>query len=318
VISGPTGPVLAIDIGGTKMAVGVVAFDGRVLVADRCPTPAEDLQSALDAVTDSVLSRFQGSADVEPLAGVGIACGGPMDWARGEVSPLNIPSWRAYPLLARMQERFPDIPVRLHNDASCFVAAEHWLGGGRGHADLLGMVVSTGVGGGVILDGLLRGGPTGNAGHIGHVIVEPDGPPCGCGGYGCLEAVARGPRLVEWAQAHGWSGPTQSAADGRALLASARAGDRVAIDAFARAGRAVGMAVAGTAAVLDFHLVVIGGGISTAGELLFGPLRAELAARARLDFLADLTVQPSELGEHAGLVGAAALICGGDRYWPQD
>lgn len=333
----PLGPVLAIDIGGTKMAVGVVGPDGRVLVADRCPTPADGLQSALDGVTDSVLTSFQAGAEAEPLVGVGIACGGPMDWARGEVSPLNIPSWRSYPLLAKTRERFPDLPVRLHGDALCFVAAEHWLGAGRGYADLLGMVVSTGVGGGVILDGQLRGGPTGNAGHIGHMIVEPDGPLCGCGGHGCLEAVARGPRLVEWALAHGWtgapssgapdsepaeslpanSGPAQFAPDGRALLASARAGDHIAIKAFARAGQAVAVAVAGAAAVLDFHHVVIGGGIASAGDLLFGPLRAELAARARLDFLADLTVQPSGLGEHAGLVGAAALICCGDRYWPE-
>ncbi|MEV1167181.1 ROK family protein [Nonomuraea sp. NPDC049784] len=150
---------------------------------------------------------------VEPLSevveggveGVGVGCGGPMTWPDGEVSPLNIPGWRGFPLRARLAARFPGMPVRLHNDAVCLAVAEHWKGAGRGAADMLGMVVSTGVGGGLILNGRLVNGRTGNAGHIGHVIVEPDGGPrCGCGGHGCLEAVARGPALTAWALDQGW------------------------------------------------------------------------------------------------------------------
>ncbi|GAA3111695.1 hypothetical protein GCM10020001_033010 [Nonomuraea salmonea] len=128
-----------------------------------------------------------------------------MSWPDGEVSPLNIPGWRRFPLRARLAEQFPSLPVRLHNDAVCLAVAEHWLGAGRGSRDMLGMVVSTGVGGGLILGGRLAHGRTGNAGHIGHVVVEPhDGPRCTCGGHGCLEAVARGPALTSWALANGW------------------------------------------------------------------------------------------------------------------
>jgi glucokinase len=201
--------------------------------------------------------------------------------------------------------------VRLLNDAICLAIAEHWQGAGRGVPDLLGMVVSTGVGGGLVLGNSVVAGRTGNAGHIGHVVVEPDGPLCGCGSRGCLEAIARGPALVAWAREQGWPG-----ADGRALAESARAGDDVAVAAFARAGRALALAVAGAAATLDLSLVVIGGGIAAAGELLFGPLRSELAARAQLDFVRDLRVVPAVLGERAGLIGAAALVLAGNHYWP--
>ena len=154
-------------------------------------------------------------------------------------------------------------------------------------------------------------GRTGNAGHIGHVVVDPEGPRCGCGGRGCLEAIARGPALAAWAREHGWTGT-----DGRELAESARAGDDVALAAFARAGRAIAIAVAGAATTLDLSLVVIGGGIAAAGDMLFSPLREELRDRARLDFVRDLRVAPAALGEQAGLIGAAALVLAGDRYWP--
>ncbi|MEV4471746.1 ROK family protein [Nonomuraea sp. NPDC049504] len=192
--------ILAIDVGGTKLAAGLVSRDGTVTGSRRVATPqgadAETLWRTLIAL-------------VEPLAGhaeaVGVGCGGPMSWPDGEVSPLNIPGWRRFPLRARLAEQFPSLPVRLHNDAVCLAVAEHWLGAGRGSRDMLGMVVSTGVGGGLILGGRLAHGRTGNAGHIGHVVVEPhDGPRCTCGGHGCLEAVARGPALTSWALANGW------------------------------------------------------------------------------------------------------------------
>jgi glucokinase len=175
------------------------------------------------------------------------------------------------------------------------------------------MVVSTGVGGGLILDGRLRDGATGNAGHIGHIVVEPDGPSCGCGGRGCLEAVARGPAVVAWAAERG-----SPATDGRDLARLATAGDPVALAAFERAGAAVGLAVAGVVALLELDIVVIGGGLSAAGDLLFGPLRREFALRARLDFTRDTPVAAAALGQDAGLIGAAGLILQAERYWSGD
>lgn len=297
--------VLAIDVGGTKLAAGLVDETGRVLRSRRVPTPDAAPEQALTALIDDLRS------DGVTVEGVGIGCGGPMSWPAGRVSPVNITAWRDFPLRDMVAGLFPGRPVRLLNDAICLAIAEHWQGAGRGVPDLLGMVVSTGVGGGLVLGDHVVAGRSGNAGHIGHVVVEPEGPLCGCGGRGCLEAIARGPALVAWAREHGWTGT-----DGRHLADSARSGDETALAAFARAGRAIAIAVAGAAATLDLSLVVIGGGIAAAGEVLFGPLRAELRARARLDFVRDLRVVPAALGERAGLVGAAGLVLAGDRYWP--
>jgi glucokinase len=308
--------VLAVDVGGTKLAVGLVDGSGRVLASRRVTTPATAPERALTELIDDLLRSFDNlDSDVReiPISGVGIGCGGPMSWPAGRVSPVNIAAWRDFPLRAMLAERFPGLPVRLLNDAICLGIAEHWQGAGRGVPDLLGMVVSTGVGGGLVLGNRVVVGRTGNAGHIGHVVVEPEGPACGCGGRGCLEAIARGPALVAWAREQGWTG-----ADGRDLAVSAHAGDEVALAAFARAGRAIAIAVAGAATTLDLSFVVIGGGIAGAGDVLFGPLREELQARARLDFVRELRVVPAALGEQAGLIGAAALVLAGDRYWPAD
>jgi glucokinase len=170
------------------------------------------------------------------------------------------------------------------------------------------MVVSTGVGGGLVLDGAPYDGRTGNAGHVGHVVVDLDGEPCSCGGRGCVETVAGGPRMAGWARANGWSGGPR--ADAKELAVAARAGDPVARRAFERGGAAVAAMIASVAAVCDLDLVVIGGGVARSGPLLFDPLRTTLATHARLDYLRGLQVVAAELGGDAGLVGAAALISG--------
>ncbi len=301
-------PVLAIDIGGTKMAAALVDADGTVRGRTQVAT-APDPTAALDELIDTVLD----GANPE-LAGVGIGCGGPMSWPDGVVQPLNIPLWRpGFPLREHVRRRLPGMVVRLHNDAICVAVGESWCGAAAGRSDVLGMVVSTGVGGGLVLDGRLRDGHTGNAGHIGHVIAEPGGPVCGCGARGCLEAVARGPAVVAWAAERGCP-----AKDGRELADLARSGDPVALAAFDRAGSAVGRVVAGAVALLELDVVVIGGGMSAAGPLLFEPLLREYAAHAQLGFTRDVPVLPAGLGQDAGLVGAAALVLGGDRYWSAD
>lgn len=334
--------ILAIDVGGTKLAAGLVSADGHVLSARRVPTP----QGADERTLWKALAEL-----VEPLAegveGVGVGCGGPMAWPEGVVSPLNMPGWRGFPLRASLAGLVPGVPVRVHNDAICLAAAEHWRGAGRGSANMLGMVVSTGVGGGLILAGRLVDGGTGNAGHVGHIIVDPDGPPCGCGGHGCLEAVARGPALARWALEQGWEPgrasqerasaesvgtrepagsyaeareaaeqyAEESAGTGRRLAADARAGDEIALAAMRRAGRALGIAIASAANLCDLDVVTVGGGLSQSGEPLFGPLEEALREHARMDFAQRVKVVPAALGQDAGLVGAAALLLAGEHYW---
>jgi glucokinase len=313
-------PALAVDIGGTKLAAGLVEPAGRVLTWAQVPTPtglaAEQLWRTLDALITDVLDR----ANVTPaeLVGCGCGCGGPMEWPSGVVSPLNIPSWRGFPLRRRLTERLGGVTVRVHNDAICMVAAEHWRGAGRGHDNVLGMVVSTGVGGGLVLDGQLIRGASGNAAHIGHVVVDPEtGPLCVCGGRGCAEAIARGPALVTWAQAEGWR-PDQQDATAKDLAADGALGHPIGLAAMRRAGRALGIAIASATSLCDLEVVSVGGGLSQAGPLLFDPLEEALRAHARLAFTQQVRVVPAALGQSAGLVGAAALILAADRYWHGD
>ncbi|MCO5992751.1 ROK family protein [Actinoallomurus rhizosphaericola] len=303
-----TGCVLAVDIGGTKLAAALVEPGGRIAAYERIATPQPPHADAetLWRTMLSLIDRLPATG----LAGVGVGCGGPMSWPAGKVSPLNIPAWRGFPLRERLQERYPDLPVRVHNDAIAFAAGEHWRGAGRGRGDMLGMVVSTGVGGGLILGGRLVDGVSGNAGHIGHVIVDHEGPVCECGGRGCLEAIARGPALAAWAREQGWLGETA-----KELADDAARGHPVAVRAMNRAGWALGVAIASATHLCDLEVVAIGGGLSQAGPLLFRPLEDTLRAHARMDFARQVRVVPAALGQMAGLIGAAALVLAEDRYW---
>lgn len=295
---------LALDIGGTKIAAGLADPAGALVHTDIRPTPAggaaEDVWAAVAATIADCLRAAGG-----PVAAVGIASAGPVDLPGGTVSPINIEGWRGFPLRDRVAAAIPDVPVRLAGDGVCMALGEQWLGAGRGARFMLGMVVSTGVGGGLVLGGAPYTGRTGNAGHVGHVVVDQDGEPCTCGGHGCVETVAAGPWLVRWARANGWAAPPGAGA--RDLAAAAAAGHPVARRAFGRGARALAAMIASVAAVCDLDLVVLGGGVANSGALLFDPLRAALTEYAGLGFLAGLRVVPAELGGQAGLVGAARL-----------
>ncbi len=312
----PSGPALVIDIGGTKLAAGVAEPGGRLIGWAQVPTPGDVAAEQLWRTLDALLTRVLETSKIDPaeLAGVGCGVGGPMEWPDGVVSPINITAWRSFPLRARLLERFSGIPVRVHNDAITMAAGEHWRGAGRGVRNMLGMVVSTGVGGGLLLDGRLIEGASGNAGHIGHVVVDPDGPPCGCGGRGCLEAIARGPALVRWAQGEGWR-PGQPEATAKDLADDGALGHPVGLAAMARAGRALGIAIASATCLCDLEVVSVGGGLSQAGVLLFEPVEEALRVHTRIGFAREVRVVPAALGQSAGLIGAAALIFAADRYW---
>jgi glucokinase len=294
---------LAIDIGGTKIAVGLVDDDGTLAHQGRLPTPdgdAETVWAAVDTLISEALTAAGGR-----VRGVGIGCGGPIDLSAGTVSPINIVEWQRFPLVDRVAA-VVDAPVRLHNDGLCMALGERWRGAGGGVPFMLGMVVSTGVGGGLVLDGAPYGGRTGNAGHVGHVVVDPGGAPCSCGGHGCVETIAAGPRMAQWARSQGWQAPVD--ADAKELADAAEAGDAIALQAFRRGATAVAAMIASVGAVCDLDRVVIGGGVAKSGALLFDPVREALASYAGLEFLHRLRVVPAELGGEAGLVGAAALV----------
>ncbi|MPZ64119.1 MAG: ROK family protein [Pseudonocardiaceae bacterium] len=289
-------PTLALDVGGTKLAAALVDTAGRVLRSTRRRTPAVGVWDEVSAM----LRDVRGSA---PIRGIGISCVGPIDLMAGTVSPVNITEWMRFPLRDRVAALVGDLPVALANDGVCMALGEQRHGARGGSPYLFGVVVSTGVGGGLVAGGRPVLGRSGNAGHVGHVVVEPGGDPCGCGGRGCLETVTSGPHLVRWARQRGWAGD-----DAAALATSARAGDAVARRAFRRGGLALGRALASVAAVCDVDLIVLGGGVAEAAELLLDPTREALAEHARLEFLRSARVVPASLGSAGGLVGAAALL----------
>lgn len=297
---------LAIDFGGTKVEGALVDETGVVLPSTRSRQPtgpratSEALTASVDAVLASVLAALPTGAE---LAGAGIGCAGPIDLARGRVSPLNVPAWRGYPLLEHVRERVGPVPATLAVDGLCITLAEHWVGAARGYDNVMGMIVSTGVGGGLILGGRTVQGPTGNAGHIGHVEVGGFSDRCVCGGIGCVEAVASGPRSVAWARSQGWTGDT-----GEDLAAGYAAGDEIAIAAVQRAGRALGQAIASATSLDELEIVAIGGGFSHVTPDLFEYIAAGVAERTVFDFVNHVKVVPSGLSGDGPLIGAAALI----------
>lgn len=290
---------LAIDIGGTKMAAGLVNRSGALVHHLQVPTPhpapaemtsdgnasaaAEMLWDTLADLVGSV-RRAAGSGDRIVVCGAG--CGGPMTPGGETVSPLNIGAWRGFPLRARLR-KLTDLPTYVDNDAKALALGEGWVGAATGRPDFIGMVVSTGVGGGLVLDGKLLGGRLGNAGHIGHVVVEPEGRPCPCGGRGCLEAEASGTALAT-ITGH----PARMAPP----------------DLVRRTGTLVGLAVASVVNLLDLPLAVVSGSVALGfGEPFFTAAQREMDRRCRLEFARGARIVPGALAESGPLIGAASL-----------
>jgi glucokinase len=274
--------ILAVDIGGTKLAAGVVDDDGALLGRAARPTPKDpDGEVVLAALLDAVAEVRTGDE-----AAVGVGCGGPMTGFGASVSPLNIAGWRDFSLRDRLADAV-GLAVFVDNDAKALALAEGWKGAAVGRSDYLALVVSTGIGGGIVLDGRLLDGEDGNAGHLGHVIVEPDGRTCACGAQGCLEAEA--------------SGTAIAARTGRPAAEADR-------DERARAGRLVGRGVASVANLLDLPVAVVAGSVALGfGTVFFEAAQAELDARCRLDFSRGTRILPAGLGDEGPLVGAAAV-----------
>ncbi|HWG22967.1 ROK family protein [Actinospica sp.] len=301
-------PILAIDIGGTKLAAALVA-NGVVLRRAEIPTPAAPPSERHTVANTLIDLAEQVVADDRPRA-IGLASAGPLDLAAGTVSPVNIPSWRDFPLRESVAAAFPGARTVLVGDAVAAAVGEHWRGAGSGTAAMLGIVVSTGVGGGLVLDGRVYSGPTGNAGHFGHIPTDGEPVRCVCGMTGCVEALASGPSMVRWAKRQGWRGGEPDL-DARVLAQDAHAGDETALAAFDRAADALACGIVGAAALVDLDVVVIGGGVAAAGPVLIDPLRAHLKRRASLGFVQRIRALPGTLGRDAGLIGAARCALDG-------
>ncbi|MCA5922892.1 ROK family protein [Curtobacterium oceanosedimentum] len=305
----PQSPVLAlaVDLGGTKVEAALVTDQGVVLPASRFRSPtgpqrtSDELQAAVDEVVTAALGALPADA---VLVGAGIGSAGPVDEEHGLVSPLNMPVWRGHPLRDRVQALLPEgVRATLRMDGLAITLAEHWVGAAQGSDHVMGMIVSTGVGGGLILHGRTVSGPTGNAGHIGHVECGGYDDPCACGGTGCLEAIASGPKTVVWARAQGFAGTT-----GEELSAAYAAGDEIAVAAVRRSGRALGQAIAAATSLVDLEVVAIGGGFSHVTPDLFEYARQAVAERVEFGFVTKVRIVPTGLSQDGPLIGAAALV----------
>jgi glucokinase len=272
---------LAVDIGGTKLAAGNVDAAGALRWRAAIPTPVTADAEVLWGALAGLIAQAPAG-----VVACGVGCGGPMRQQGELVSPLNIPAWRDFPLRRRLSE-LCGLPVHIDNDAKALALAEGWQGAAAGVPSFIAMVVSTGVGGGIVLNGQLLEGESGNAGHVGHVIVEPDGRPCSCGARGCLEAEASGTAIA-------------------ALIG--RPAAEAPPEVVARTGHLVGRAVASVANLLDLQLAVVGGSVALGfGAPFFAAAQGALEDAARLDFSSSARIVPAGLGPDGPLLGAAAV-----------
>jgi glucokinase len=304
---------IGIDIGGTKIAGGVVTAAGRILHRTRVPTPPYDQAATLAALLAAVDELRAGHPRVEAI---GVGAAGLVEWPGGRARWAPHNTYRRMELRRLLHER-TGLPTTVDNDANAAAWAEARFGAGTGSDDLVLVTVGTGIGGGLVLDGRLYHGESGFAGELGHLIVAPDGDRCACGNRGCLEAMASGStlgRLGREAAAGDPGGRLATLAGrpglvtGEVVFAAASEGDKVALALFERVGHWLGIGIASLVTIFDPDLVVVGGGVAATGQLLLAPARASFEQYVHGRTHRDLPpVVPTRLGGDAGLIGAATL-----------
>lgn len=315
---------IGVDLGGTTLSAAVVdVASGHVLGRHRVPTLAKEGHEAVmarmadlihEAVADAGLGR--GESGSINASGVGIGAPGVLDLERGVTLFLpNLPgAWRNVPLKATIEAEV-SLPVHLLNDVRSFTLGEKTFGAGRDVETMVGMAIGTGIGGGLVIEGRLQLGLGGTAGEVGHQVIDPYGPPCGCGSRGCLEAFASGPAITAMALKAIAQGLTTRIAElvsydlnqvtPEIICQAAREGDPIAQRIYQRAGFYIGIGVANLITIISPQMVVIGGGVAQAGDLLFDPIRRTAREHVHVTPFERVQIVPAELGTDAGLIGAA-------------
>ncbi|MCA1569368.1 MAG: ROK family protein [Chloroflexi bacterium] len=315
--------MLGIDIGGTKLVFGVVMPDGRVMAEVREPSHAED---GPDAMIDRIIERARevvsdAGWSTDHLDAVGIGCGGPLDPWRGVIrNALNMPGWIDIPLVTRIESALGR-PTFVDNDANAAALGEQRFGAGRGVRNFVYLTISTGVGGGLILDDRLYHGENGNGGELGHISVRVGGRSCHCGSNGCIETYCSGTSIAARARDALAADPSGLLAERDAtqiraedVVAAARDGDPLASSLWAETMELLGGGVVSIIHAFNPRLVILGGGVTGAGDMLFGPVRRIVAERT-MPWLGEVVeVVPAELGTMTGVLGAVAVAL--DRLEP--
>ena len=316
--------VIGVDIGGTNVVVGVVPFEGGAPLALRSAATqgtrgpdavVDDIGVMAEAVVAEAIGRHGGDRD--RVAGVGIGCPGPLDLAEGRVVLTPNLGWKDCPIRDKVATRL-GLPATLDNDANCATYGEWWQGAGRGSHNMAGVTMGTGIGGGLILEGRLLRGASGTAGEFGHTTIDLNGRRCACGNYGCLEAYASGPNIAARAREGieaGYESEITRLVEGDLSRITALTvydalllGDRHAREVMLETAKILGAGVANIVNMFNPEVIVVVGGVTSAGEHLFGPLRAEVKRRAFPTAVAVCRIVPGELGQAAGVVGAAGVF----------
>ncbi len=309
--------ILAVDLGGTLIRTARMNPEGEISACVREPIHAERGRDVtLPHVIDAI--RRVAPTDGAAIEAIGISAPGPVDPWQGRVINLtNIPGWQNLPLVDILSREF-GCPVWLGNDGNVAALAEQRFGAARGVRDLIYMTISTGIGGGIILDDRLLLGTRGLAAEVGHMTIEVDGPRCPCGNIGCLEVLANGAAIARYAREAIQQGRQTAIADlahgdlgqvtARVVNEAAQQGDAVAIELYRRAGFYVGIGIVNLMHMFNPAMFVLGGGVTHAGDFLFGPIRATVKERAMHDYWVEVPIVPAALGDDVGLLGALALV----------
>ena len=311
--------IVGVDLGGTQIRAALADGEGNILRRTSCLTLAEEGQELVIARIKAAIREVMGSTARGQVQGIGIVAPGPSDPWKGVIMEApNLPGWENVPLKRLMEEEF-GLPVLVGNDANLAALAEQRFGAGQGVADLIYITVSTGIGGGVIADNKLLLGAQGFAAEVGHQTIEAHGPHCNCGNVGCLEALAAGPAIARRARELIRGGAETAITDlvggdldkitAREVNQAAQAGDPVAIEIFRQAGFYIGVGIVNLLHLFNPSLIVIGGSVTKAGDLLFEPIRATVRERAMASYYWENTpIMPAVLGDDVALLGAVALV----------
>jgi glucokinase len=288
---------LAVDIGATKFAATIVTQAGDVL--HRREVPSTQLWDGLS----ELLQKTAKDSETK-ITKIGIGSAGPINTKTGCISPVNISAWRNFPLVPKIREIFPSSEITMVGDAVALAVAEHAIGAGKGVANMLGMVVSTGIGGGIIVENKPLLGDYGNAGFFGHNVVGDYDGNCNCGRKGCIEGYSSGPSMVRFAKTLGWNGE-----DFRGLAKDATSGDVNAIKAIDFGVEHLAKVIVNISQIFDLYRVVVGGGVIEAGEIYWKPLENALASHSTsLNLVEPIKLRPAQLQRDAGLIGAAMVV----------
>jgi glucokinase len=307
--------IAGIDIGGTKIAVAVATPAGERIADFRLPT---EVQISADSMVEKVSQAIAEKVETgkSRLAAIGVGCPGPLDVEKGLVmSPSNLLDWNNFPIVKLFQDRF-DVPVVLENDANAAAVGEYVYGAGRGFKNIVYITISTGVGGGIIINGEILHGVGWGAGELGHTIVQPDGTPCNCGSKGCLETVCAGVHIARRARNRLANGEPSlmnemvsnaSEVTAKTVIEAARREDKVASEIWTETCRFLAVGIGNVITLIAPQVVIIGGGVASVGDMLFAPLKSFLPEFVSMVPLEKVAILPAELGGDSGVYGALAL-----------